>query len=74
METRVNYRMILNNNNAEVTKTHILFYANFQQLNLLIFTPILLYYMLNISNIEIRIINIFKLYLKNINIYIIASI
>lgn len=72
METRVNYRMILNNNNAEVTKTHILFYANFQQLNLLIFTPILLYYMLNISNIEIRIINIFKLYLKNI--YIIASI
>jgi len=49
METKVNYCEILNNNNAEVPKTHILFYANFQQLNLLIFTSIfLLYYMLNI--------------------------
>jgi len=74
MEIRVNYCVILNNNNAEVTKTHILFYANFQQLNLLIFTPILLNYMLNIYNIETRIINIFKLYFKNISIYIIASI
>lgn len=44
MEIRVNYCVILNNNNAEVTKTHILFYANFQQLNLLIFTPIFPFY------------------------------